>query len=218
MEFTLTTTGTVSPVVIEDLGGVTFTHPIVDYPLVGSLGFLSIEEFSSSVDLQSAIDDGEITISDGNGNNILNVSQAPSSSTSRILNYHVIELQTDVQSSATEEAADTLLSLSFTPEDNTNNFLITASFSGDTLALSRKEISIQIWYGLTGSENPRRSTSIYTRNEKANGSSITTEVPKLGVGEHTFTMRWGVNNATIRCLADSFFRLHHATLSVLEAV
>lgn len=66
----LTTTGTLSPVVINDLGGRAFTHPITDLNI--GLEFTLIE-ISESEDLQAALDAGHITLKDALGNAISDV-------------------------------------------------------------------------------------------------------------------------------------------------
>jgi len=69
----LTTTGTLTPVVIDDFGARSFAHPTVDFDLLYEF---TEDEIRSSVDLQAAIDAGYITLSDENGNNITDVSLA----------------------------------------------------------------------------------------------------------------------------------------------
>ena len=70
MKFLITTTGTVSPVIFDDLAGRSLIHPTVDIDFI--LEF-SIEELRESSNIQSAIDAAEITVKDENGNIILNV-------------------------------------------------------------------------------------------------------------------------------------------------
>lgn len=72
----LTTTGTLDPVPLDDLGGVSFVHPTTDFVLYDSI--VSISEFTSteireSSDLQAAIDNGYITIDDIDGNPITDI-------------------------------------------------------------------------------------------------------------------------------------------------
>jgi len=55
----LSTTGTQSPVVIEDLGDISFTHPTTDYDLLSDFG---PQQIAYSDDLQNAINNGYITI------------------------------------------------------------------------------------------------------------------------------------------------------------
>jgi len=72
----LTTTGSVSPVTIEDLGSIDFPHPTVNSVLFDTSVYdnpFTTEELSDSGDLQAAIVAGEITVSDDLGNNIPNV-------------------------------------------------------------------------------------------------------------------------------------------------
>lgn len=58
MEFRITTTGTQSPVVFNDIGGRSFTHPTVAYNLASEF---SLDEISRSSDVQSALSGGHIT-------------------------------------------------------------------------------------------------------------------------------------------------------------
>ena len=67
MAFNITTTGTHSPVVFYDLGERSFIHPINNYDL--ELEY-NQSEIQSSNDIQDAIDNGWITITDANGNSI----------------------------------------------------------------------------------------------------------------------------------------------------
>lgn len=72
----LTTTGTLSPVTIEDLGSVDFTHPTTNSILFDTAVYgnpFTTEELKDSGDLQAAIVAGQITISDDLGNNIPNI-------------------------------------------------------------------------------------------------------------------------------------------------
>ena len=67
MAFRITTTGTQSPIVFGDLGGVSFTHPVVDYDLENDF---AEEDIRSSEEVQSAIDSGWITVVDVYGSPI----------------------------------------------------------------------------------------------------------------------------------------------------
>jgi len=58
-ELLLSTTGTQDPVVIEDLGGRSFSHPTTDFDLLAE--FLPNEVMNSD-DLQSALDSGYVTL------------------------------------------------------------------------------------------------------------------------------------------------------------
>lgn len=73
MGFRVTTTGTVNPVVINDLNGLSIPHPTVDLDL--EIQFTATE-LSESVDLQAAITNGELTAQDDAGNPITNVQSA----------------------------------------------------------------------------------------------------------------------------------------------
>lgn len=75
MQYYLTTTGTKSLVTIADLGELEFQHPQVNTPLLLPEGGLTYEEYVGSVDFQAAVDAGEITISDQDGNNVDNPSE-----------------------------------------------------------------------------------------------------------------------------------------------
>ncbi len=67
MAFNITTTGTHSPVVFYDLGARSFVHPINNYDL--ELEY-NQSEIQSSTDVQNAINNGWITVTDTNGNSI----------------------------------------------------------------------------------------------------------------------------------------------------
>ena len=69
----LTTTGTPATVTINDLGGITFVHPVVNEPLVSPDGFLDYESVLESLengDLGASEIAGEIILTDINGNTI----------------------------------------------------------------------------------------------------------------------------------------------------
>lgn len=66
-QYKLTTTGTQNPVVIDDLGGISFTHPSSDVDLV-TLGLEEdIRQSLEFGDLKTSIEDGHITVSDEYG-------------------------------------------------------------------------------------------------------------------------------------------------------
>lgn len=64
MEFRITTTGTLSPVVFNDIGGRQFAHPTTAYNLAAEF---SLDEISNSFDIQNAITLGHITVTDEAG-------------------------------------------------------------------------------------------------------------------------------------------------------
>ena len=70
MAFLITTTGSKSPVIFDDLGARSFSHPTVEHDL--SLEYTQAE-LSESVILQNAIIDGHIVVKDENGNNITQI-------------------------------------------------------------------------------------------------------------------------------------------------
>jgi len=63
-DFIITTTGTVTPVKLEELGAY-FDHPTCAYTLSDSF---TIEEIANTPTLQAAMDNGEVTAVDENGN------------------------------------------------------------------------------------------------------------------------------------------------------
>jgi hypothetical protein len=81
MKVLLTTTGALSPVDIEDLNGVSFTHPTSEFDLL--LEF-TLEELYESIDLFARIDDGSITLKDNLGRFITTDSQLSSVSDSYV--------------------------------------------------------------------------------------------------------------------------------------
>jgi hypothetical protein len=58
---------TIATVTLDDLGGRTFTHPVVDFDLLTEYSEDTIQD---SADLQAAIDGGDITLADAEGNNL----------------------------------------------------------------------------------------------------------------------------------------------------
>lgn len=75
MAFVVSTTGTLSPVVFDDIGGRSLVHPTVSLDL--ELEFTA-SELSGSGDLQTALTAGHITAVDANGETISTVSAAAS--------------------------------------------------------------------------------------------------------------------------------------------
>ena len=73
MAFRISTTGVISPVVINDLGARSFTHPTVQYDLEFDY---TQEEIRFSADLQAALDNNYLTAEDAAGNPITNVTEA----------------------------------------------------------------------------------------------------------------------------------------------
>lgn len=69
----LTTTGTLDPVIIEDMGALTFPHPTVDYNLLHDV---SEDEIQKSTGLQALIDAGHIILKDDQGDIITDVQAA----------------------------------------------------------------------------------------------------------------------------------------------
>jgi len=66
-QYKITTTGTLSPVVFDDLGARSFVHPTVDYDLLQEF---TEQEIYESADVQDAIGSGHITVEDKYGNPI----------------------------------------------------------------------------------------------------------------------------------------------------
>jgi len=61
MRVLLATTGTLSPVPINDLNGISFEHPTVEFDLLSEF---TLEELYESVDLPAAVAAGTITLMD----------------------------------------------------------------------------------------------------------------------------------------------------------
>jgi hypothetical protein len=74
-QFLVTTTGTQSQVVLNDLGGRTLIHPTVNLDLLLEY---STDELSASNDLQSALSNAFISVTDGNSNPITDSQQSTS--------------------------------------------------------------------------------------------------------------------------------------------
>lgn len=68
MAFKITTTGTIGIVEFPDIGSRTYTHPVVGLDLLTE-GY-TIEELRESSDIAAAVDVGEITVEDAQGNPI----------------------------------------------------------------------------------------------------------------------------------------------------
>lgn len=77
MAFKITTTGTLTPVVFNDLAGRSFTHPIVDFDLETEFDSIEIGE---SADVQTAIDSGHITVKNENDEVVTDTSSSVTSS------------------------------------------------------------------------------------------------------------------------------------------
>lgn len=75
MAFLISTTGTQATVVLNDLAGRSFTHPVVDFDLELTN---TADEIADSDDLQAAIDAGSLTAKDENDEPIDSVSEATS--------------------------------------------------------------------------------------------------------------------------------------------
>jgi len=97
----LSTTGLISPVVIDDFGEKKFAHPTVDYVLLPE--FL-LEEVNASIDLQAALDAGYVTLKDDLGNPITTVAGVVGSHTHVAVD--VTDFDTEV-SNNTDVAANT---------------------------------------------------------------------------------------------------------------
>ena len=71
----LTTTGTLSPVTVSALGGASFIHPTVALPLIEPSGDFTFNDVNSdaAVELQAFVAAGHITLTDGNGNSITDI-------------------------------------------------------------------------------------------------------------------------------------------------
>jgi hypothetical protein len=102
MAILLTTTGTLNPVPIYDLNGKEFTHPTTDFDLTSEF-YAHVIQYSIS--LQDAIDNGYVTVQDGNGNPITNVSMEAASHehwSSDIQDFQVtVSLNADVAANTT---------------------------------------------------------------------------------------------------------------------
>ena len=73
MAFIITTTGTLSPVIFDDIGW-EVSHPTVSLDIQQPNGSFKLEDIQSSVSLQNAIDSGYITVVDENAVSITSVS------------------------------------------------------------------------------------------------------------------------------------------------
>ncbi|RLI87987.1 MAG: hypothetical protein DRP01_00105 [Archaeoglobales archaeon] len=69
----LTTTGTLDPIVIDDMGALTFPHPTVAYNLLLDV---TEDEIQSSEDLQTLVTAGHVTLADDAGDPITDVHAA----------------------------------------------------------------------------------------------------------------------------------------------
>jgi len=74
MELLLTTTGTQSPVIINDLGNRSFTHPTTNYNLLNDYSIITL---MNSFDLRGAVTSGYITLATENANAVSDPRYAP---------------------------------------------------------------------------------------------------------------------------------------------
>jgi hypothetical protein len=127
--FNITTTGTLSPVVFNDLGGRSFPHPTTDFNLLTEF---SIEEINKSADVQSAITNGHITASDGNGNDI----------TSVVSSTTVVPLKAYQESPAITDASSTI-TLTYAPLLNSEAVIYNGAIQteGSSYSISGKIIT-----------------------------------------------------------------------------
>lgn len=98
----LTTTGTLSPVVIDDMGALSFAHPTAGYNLLDDV---TEDEIQSSTDLQALVTAGHVTLKDDSGDPITDVQAAGP-------HHHPIGdvdgLQTALDAKASAPTADTV--------------------------------------------------------------------------------------------------------------
>jgi len=73
-EIKLSTTGTLSPVTLADLGNRSFTHPTVNFDLLTEY---SLDELLMSEDLKSAVDNGYVTLKNEDNVVVTKVDDAP---------------------------------------------------------------------------------------------------------------------------------------------
>jgi hypothetical protein len=111
MIYKVSTTGTQGSVVFDDLGGRTLTHPTVDLDL--GLEY-SDDELLDSADLQAAIDNGYITLSEKS-------------------NYPITEIEAETIISGSENVPATFLELQDTPSSYDNGGYVVSTSSGISL-------------------------------------------------------------------------------------
>jgi len=142
----LSTTGTLDPVVINDLGGKTLSHPTVDFDLEIEY---TVEQIQGSTDLQTLVDDEHITLTDGEGNTIGNISQT---ATHTHTESDIVDLHESKEEQITSEnigGADLVMTqkLSFKPvgddiELRLNGVIQTQGIAKDyTINIGLKEIT-----------------------------------------------------------------------------
>jgi len=129
------------------------------------------------------------------------------------------EVTGDSSTSASHGSPATLLSLALTPASASNKFLIWVTASGQSDSTADRIISIQLWYGLTGSTTRRRAARIFSDTSAGNESgacAIAFRIAALGTGEHTFQVKWGISASTAQIYASSRPNEDHASLMVQE--
>ena len=106
----LTTTGTLNPVVVTDLGKRSFPHPTTNYNLITEY---RKEELLKSLDLQTAITSGYITLTYENANAIRILQP-----TNNVFGEGYSVLEVPAETSTTSITLQTKLTLAYTPENS----------------------------------------------------------------------------------------------------
>lgn len=165
-QFLVTTSGTQSPVVLNDLGGRSLIHPVVSLDLL--LEF-SQDELAQSADLQSALTGGHLTAVDQNSNPITAVGEAETQDAAEVPYDNTTSglVATDVQaaidetaagggiSAAQHEALDTLIHLI------AENAYEEINYSGDEVA------SVVVWTDSGKTKKIRETLYTYSGDEVA---------------------------------------------------
>jgi len=116
---------------------------------------------------------------------------AGNSSSNVLIATDFIELNSNINTSATEGNPSVLLTLDYTPVDENNFILIWFSASGR----AEKVTSMKLFFGLGTSENFIRATSLYSdANDAASSCALIHKQPFLGPGSHRIRIRWGIKN------------------------
>lgn len=88
----VSTTGTLSPVPVDDLGAIEFVHPTTDFVIFDTnfnVTPFNLEEIRDSTDLQTQLDAGHLTMKFDNGVNITNVAEAAALLDTAITNQNI---------------------------------------------------------------------------------------------------------------------------------
>lgn len=124
----------------------------------------------------------------------------------------------DSTTTSTPTSPSSLLSINITPASSSSKFCVFMSAAGDTNTSTDSQVSLQVWYGLTGSLSRIRSTYIFSdnKNNESSACALNLRLNALGAGQHTIELRWGTTAGTARIRPVSNPYYDHCSLLVQE--